>query len=86
MCGLYHSANLPANQGATAPPTNRTKLYADEATERSTGETSITTVVINVLLIPSNAPERIAIGEKLHATPSNASIQKPFLFINISNV
>ena len=35
---------------------NRTKPYADEATGRSTGETSMTAWVVSVLLMPMNAP------------------------------
>ena len=35
---------------------NRTKPYADDATDRSTGETSMTAWVVSVLLMPMNAP------------------------------
>ncbi len=35
---------------------NRTKPYAEEATGRSTGETSMTAWVVRVLLMPMNAP------------------------------
>ena len=35
---------------------NRTNPYADEATGRSTGETSMTACVVSVLLMPMKAP------------------------------
>ena len=35
---------------------NRTKPYADDATGRSTGETSMTAWVVRVLLMPMKAP------------------------------
>ena len=35
---------------------NRTKPYDEEATDRSTGETSMTAWVVRVLLTPMNAP------------------------------
>ncbi len=41
---------------------NRTKLYAAEATGRSTGETVITAWVVTVLLIPMKMPDTITAG------------------------
>src|SRR3984885_4573384 len=41
---------------------NRTKLYADEATGRSTGETVITAWVVTVLLMPMKIPDAITAG------------------------
>lgn len=56
---MAHSASLPASHGAISPPVKRTKLYAAEATGRSTGETFITVSVTRVLLTPRNAPATI---------------------------
>jgi hypothetical protein len=40
----------------------RTKLYAAEATGRSTGETVITAWVVTVLLMPMKMPDAITAG------------------------
>jgi hypothetical protein len=53
---IIHSASLPAKYGAAAPPINHKKLYAADAVALSTGAACITAVVINVLLLPKNAP------------------------------
>ena len=55
-CTLTCSPSTPASHGAIAAPENRTKLYAAEATPRSTGAAFITVSVISVLLIPMNRP------------------------------
>ncbi|MNY66132.1 hypothetical protein D3C86_2035080 [compost metagenome] len=59
ICGLNHSASLPARNGAMAPPMKRKKLYAADAVGRSTGAAFMTAVVIKVLLFPRNAPAMI---------------------------
>ena len=41
---------------------NRTKLYAAEATGRSTGETVITAWVVTVLLMPMKIPDAMTAG------------------------
>ena len=55
-CALNVSPSTPASHGATAAPPNRRKLYAAEATPRSTGAAFITVSVISVLLTPMNSP------------------------------
>ena len=56
---LTFSPSLPAAYGATAPPENRTKEYAADATGRSTGAAPITASVMTVLLMPRKAPATI---------------------------
>ena len=55
-CTPTSSASRSATNGPIAPPVNRTKEYAAEATGRSTGAEPITASVTRVLTTPRNAP------------------------------
>src|ERR1039458_3729904 len=58
-CGEYKPANIPAKAGAIAAPMNLKKLYDAEAVDVSIDVAFITAVVINVLVVPDTAPERM---------------------------